>query len=181
MFGPFKLQLRSIQCISKKLSLRLCCGRGRREFGLSMETIKFTLFSRWTVTFTLLPTSNRMQQGKFPGRAHCFESSNCATRHPRPSLGCPDQGWDHHNHTLVFIHSLVSASSFPPRCPALSPLPPAASSRGGDEDEEEGDEGKTQADPKKGEKGKRRRGKKKGEKEGEKEEMKLSKVTGFLN
>ena len=60
-------------------------------------------------------------------------------------------------------------------------LPPAASSRGGDEDEEEGDEGKTQADPKKGEKGKRRRGKKKGGKEGEKEETILSKVIGFLN
>lgn len=118
-----------------------------------------------------------MRWGKFPGRAHCFESSNCATRHPRPSLGCSNQGWDHHNHTLVFIHSPVSASSFPPHPPALSPLPPAASSRGGDEDEEERDEGKTQADSKKGGEEK----KKKGETEGEKEEMTLSKVVGFLH
>ena len=103
----------------------------------------------------------------------CNTSSQTFPRVPRPGLGS--------SQSHLFIHSLVSASSFPPRCPALSPLPPAASSRGGDEDEEEGDEGKTQADPKKGEKGKRRRGKKKGGKEGEKEETILSKVIGFLN
>ena len=160
MFRPFKLQLRSIQGRNKKLSLRLRCGRGRREFWFSMETIKFTLFSRWTVTFTLLPTSNGMRREEVPWQSPLLRKFKLSTRHPRPPLGCPNWGWDHHNHTLVFIHSPVSASSFPPCRPALPALPLAASSKPGDEDEEEGDKGKTQAELRKGEE-RKRRGKKK--------------------